>query len=227
MDTLKGGDGSFFRFDKERMKVAAGKGTTVQFMRFPGEFALHRSLSNDRPAQFGPNDFKRWYNLIQRAEFRDELFEHGVVRGKYESIFDPNIIVTQQNEGKESYREWLQKAVSGGYSFPPPERWATTFAKDLGCDIAADQARTLAADLSAAYEFRNYDFNAAAANKSYRWDKKDSDWVDGQQLIYLADSELYFVTEEAKIRTKCAASPQSSRVLILPEFVRDDLGIKL
>jgi hypothetical protein len=128
MDTLKGGDGSFFRFDKQRMKVAAGKGT-VQFMRFPGKFALQRSLGIDWPAQFGPNDFKRWFNLIQRAEFRAELFEHGVARGKYESIFDPNKIVTQQDEGKKSYREWLQKAVNGGYSFPPPERWATTFAE--------------------------------------------------------------------------------------------------
>lgn len=226
MDTLKGGDGSFFRFDKDRMRVAAGKGT-VQFMHFPGEFALQRSLSIARPAHFGPDDFKRWYKLIQRAAFRAELFELGVVRGKYESIFAPNMIVTQQNEGKESYREWLQKAVSGCYSFPPAERWATTFAKELGCDITADQPRTLAADLSAAYEFRKYDFNAAAANKSYRWDKKDSDWVDGQQLIYLADPELYFLTEETKIRTKCAASPQSSRVLILADFVRNQLGIEL
>ena len=119
MDTLKGGDGSFFDFDKQRLRVTAGRGP-VQFMRFPGEFALQRSLGIDRPSAFGPNDFKRWYNLIQKATFRAELFEYGVVRGKYESIFDPNVIVTQQNEGKESYREWLQKAVSGGYAFPPP-----------------------------------------------------------------------------------------------------------
>jgi hypothetical protein len=123
-------------------------------MPFPGEFALRRSRNIDRPAQFGPNDFKMLVHLIQARRIPRQPFENGDVRGKYESISDPDMIVTQKNEGKESYREWPQKAVSGGYSFPPPERpppecWATTFAKGLGCDITAHQARTLAGDLSA------------------------------------------------------------------------------
>jgi hypothetical protein len=223
MDTLKGGDGSFFEGDRKRLSITGGRGQ-VQFMRFPGEFALKQSLGIERPAAFGPADFKRWYKLIQRARDRSELFERGVPRGRYVITFDPSMIEVQQEAGKKTYREWLQKAVTGGYAFPPPNRWASMFAKDLGYEITPEQAAKLADDLSAAYEFRNSDFNTAASNKTYRWEKRDSDWVDGQQLIYLCDPTAHLLTDEVKIKTKCAASPQSKRVLILSEFLATILG---
>lgn len=226
MDTLKGGDGSFFESDRRRLRITAGR-ASVQFMHFPGEFALKQSLAIERPAAFGPADFKRWYNLIRKARDRGELFERGVQRGECAITFDPGVIEVQQEAGKKTYREWLQKAVTGGYAFPPPERWAPMFARDLGCQITPEQAAKFARDLSAAYEFRNSDFNVAACNKTYRCENRDSDWVDGQQLIYLCDPTAHFLTDEVKIKTKCAASPQSKRVLILSEFVRNDLGMRL
>lgn len=227
MDTLKGGDGSFFEADRRRLRITAGRRAAVQFMHLPGEFALQRSLGTQRPAAFGPADFKRWYNVIQSAGNRSQLFERGVPRREYVMVFDPSVIEVQQEAGKTTYREWLQKAVTGTYAFSPPGGWALNFARDLGCEITLEQAAKLAEDLSAAYEFRKYDFNAAAQNRTYRWEKRGSDWVDGQQLIYLCDPSAHFLTDEAKIKTKCAASPQSKRVLLLSEFIRNDLGMQL
>ncbi len=224
MDTLKGGDGSFFELDRQRLRITAGE--WISFLPFPGEFALRRALGIERPALFGPNDFKRWYRVIQAAKSRRELFEGGVPRRNQILTFDPRMIETQQRAGKDFYQNWLRKAVTGGYRFPPPERWALRFAKDLGCDISPDQARVLADHLTAVYQFRRSDFETAAANKSYRWDKRDSDWVDGQQLTYLADGEMHMLTDEQKIKKKCRASSQSERIFILSEFVRDQLALQ-
>lgn len=226
MDTLKGGTGEYFDIDKRRLKIMAGKEGDGYFLPFPGEFALRKSLGLSVPATFSPNAFKRWYRLITSASTRYELFEAGIKRGDKTTTFDPDVIVQQQKAGKQSYREWLQTAVTGAYAFPPPERWAMAFAKELGYDISSEQATTLASDLSAAYEFRKSIFTSASANKNFNSDKRDGDWVDGQQLIYLCDPTIHIVTEESSIREKCSDSPQRHRVLILKEFIKD-LGVSV
>lgn len=55
-----------------------------------------------------------WYNLIQRAWDRSELFRSGVSRGRYVITFDLCVIEVPQEASKKTCREWLKKAVTGG-----------------------------------------------------------------------------------------------------------------
>jgi hypothetical protein len=53
----------------------------------------------------------------------------------------------------------------------------------------------------------------ARNDKRYDFFKHSSDLVDGQQLAYLADPVMHFVSNDRKLRSRIANSPQSSRVL--------------
>jgi hypothetical protein len=62
----------------------------------------------------------------------------------------------------------------------------------------------------------------ARNDQRYDFFKHSSDLVDGQQLAYLADPDMHFVSNDRKLRSRIAGSPQSSRVVSwrdLPKLV--------
>lgn len=50
--------------------------------------------------------------------------------------------------------------------------------------------------------------------------KRAGDWVDAQQLIYLSDSKVHFVTADNFIKEWASASKQSDRIFNLSEFIK-------
>jgi hypothetical protein len=217
MRTFKGGSGEFFHEDRKRLGVMAGWTEYPVFLSLPGEFGIKASLGLNAPARFGRDEFRRIYKLFLAATSRHRLFETGVPKGNRIVKFDPGIIERQHLAGRASHRSWLKDVLSGEYKYPPPDRWAVAFAKVHKLDLSVEQADTLATDLSA---FEKTLFEAAAKNSNYQPDGHDGDWVDGQQLIYLCDPNIHFLTDDKSIKAKCAKSQQCHRVLLLPEFVR-------
>jgi hypothetical protein len=71
--------------------------------------------------------------------------------------------------------------------------------------------------MSAAFEYERTNFNIAANNPNLNIGKRDSDWGDFQQLFYLCDPTLHMLTDDEDIRTKCKASEQSRRIILLKE----------
>src|SRR5207253_18389 len=49
-------------------------------------------------------------------------------------------------------------------------------------------------------------------DKFYDFSKHASDLVDGQQLAYLADASMHFITSDKKLKAHIAESAQSARV---------------
>jgi len=49
--------------------------------------------------------------------------------------------------------------------------------------------------------------------------KNETDWMDMNQLFYLADSSVYFLTDDERIRKRCDDSPQAVRIELLEEFL--------
>jgi hypothetical protein len=210
------GDGSHFQSDQTKVRVMAGTDRPV-FLPFCGEFSLEKTLGIVRPARFTSSNFTKWYDLVTSATSRTQFF----------TVWNQELFVEQHRVGKDSYREWLKDCATGEYAdFTPPERWAENHAKQLGYDITPEQATRLSDGLSATYYFRKADFAKANKNATFKWDRpeREADWVDGQQLLYLCDPSIHMLTDESGIKRKCFPSPQSDRVLILSEFVRD-LGV--
>ena len=59
---------------------------------------------------------------------------------------------------------------------------------------------------------------------AYKFENKPQDWIDNQQLMYLADPDLTFVTADRGLIAKLSKSLDRHRVLKFTEFREDYLG---
>lgn len=93
----------------------------------------------------------------------------------------------------------------------PPEIWtAMVFA--LHGLRASPQALVEAFDrLSALYEFE-MNCRKMVRNSNFDVRKNLSDHVDAQQLAYLCDPEVIFITADSDFKTRTARSKQSGRI---------------
>jgi hypothetical protein len=226
LDAIKGGDGSHFESDRDRLRLMAGDGRP-SFVQFPGAFVLGKILGM-RPAaaisRFGPSSFAKWFRLVLLARDRDELFRGVRVPGQRKRrlwTFDPNVISEQQASGKAAHRAFLEKVRSGTITIPGRDSWAFGIAHMLGCSINQQQAVHLGAALDAAYEYEKA-LGTIVARGRYNFDKHDGDWVDSQQLFYLCDREVFLLTDDAGLQQRVANSSQGDRVLLLPTFLEEN-----
>ena len=90
-------------------------------------------------------------------------------------------------------------------------------AHDMGRELSIGQAQKLASALDAAYEYEKH-LCEIAKNGMFNFDNHGGDWIDLQQLFYLADPNVYFLTEDKDIRQRCGSSLQSNRILLLKEI---------
>jgi hypothetical protein len=71
--------------------------------------------------------------------------------------------------------------------------------------------------LDAAYHYDQFLWELAEKHK-YDFASHDSDWIDEQQLFYLADPAILFITSDTKIRLRTSKSKQADRVLSFEEL---------
>ena len=72
--------------------------------------------------------------------------------------------------------------------------------------------------LDAAYRFDATIWRHAEDPK-YNIAKHSNELVDAHQLYYLADSDVYLLTSDARLRNRVATSSQADRILMLNTFV--------
>src|SRR5579872_2341872 len=77
LDTIKGGTGSFFETDKERLRLMTGTGQ-LSMLAFPATLALRKVLGLKTADVFGPTDFARWLRVVLHAKSRAELLQGDV-----------------------------------------------------------------------------------------------------------------------------------------------------
>ncbi len=63
-----------------------------------------------------------------------------------------------------------------------------------------------------------------ARNQNYVVSRHTSDLIDGQQLIYLFDESVIFVTQDRNLREAAKATPQSNRVISFNELLQQCRG---
>ncbi len=224
LDAIKGGDGTHFESDQERLRLMAGTGSPT-FLGLPGAFALSKVLGI-RPAntpsvsKLGHVDFQNWFRLALRAKSRDEMLRSGVHRPlearRFVWVFDPAIITRQQQAAKAFHQKLLEDASKR--QTPPPDIWAAGIALALGRKIQQSQAALLANRLDAAYQYRKA-LCAVVAQGSYNFQRHEGDWNDYQQLFYLSDPTILLLTDDAGLRKRVGKSSQKDRILDLRDFL--------
>ncbi len=103
---------------------------------------------------------------------------------------------------------------------PPPNLYATFI---LAFDVHAPQSdgnvARISRALNAAYCHLAH-IHHESTKGAYKFETKLQDWIDNQQLMYLADPAFTFVTADKKLIAKLGKSLDRDRVLEFEEFVK-------
>jgi hypothetical protein len=221
LEAIRGGDGSHFEADRDRLRLISGGGKPV-FLRFPGAFVVWNILGlESKVTKVAPKDFAKWFRLILRAKSRNQMV-HGLVDDPLSSRisyrFDPEKIRTQQVAGEAAHRTLLEEIGEAGEIEVPGPSWAAGIARAVGHQVSGEQAKRLLVGLDAAFRYRN-ELRRLVCTGPYNFDKHRGDWVDWQQLFYLCDPNIHLLTDDDGIRNRVGKSTQLNRILLLREFL--------
>jgi hypothetical protein len=101
---------------------------------------------------------------------------------------------------------------------PPRERYAEFILHfDLRGEPTSENIRRVTAALDAAYRHLAH-VHHEGTKSNYRFDNHPQDWIDNQQLMYLADPDYTFVTLDGRLVAKLEKSTQRARVQGFNEF---------
>ena len=108
--------------------------------------------------------------------------------------------------------------------------WLSVLARGLGIDPSRFLAADVAEALSAYHEFERQRLLVAAQDPMYNFEKSANDILDAQQLVYLADSRLSFLTGDRGYLRRIKKSQQKTRIHLLgrrPLNTADDVDAVL
>jgi hypothetical protein len=200
-----------FQNDQKKFRVCTCGDRYARYMGLAADFAISQILGVTVPDRIEPTYFRRHVKAMLKAGTQAEFFK----------TFEHDKHEQRHAMGVSIYREWLTKAKSSQYRFPTPERWGVSFWEVYGVPISEAQGALLAENLSALYAYQKAAFEIADANPNLNTQKRDSDWSDAQQLVYLSEPDMHLLTDDAELKQRASASKQSDRILILSDFIRD------
>lgn len=213
-----------FEIRKERIRVMTGNRRPV-FLDFPAQFVLRSALGMDEGpvnpplGALGPKDFSLWHRVVMKAKSRADLQNADVVLPLHRERlgFDVDLVDKYQKAGKNFHRLSLERIRDGKSTLGSPVGWAAMIAHQMNRRLTLEKAVQFASALDGAYEYEKA-LCGAVRGSNYNFEKHDGDWIDMQQLFYLADPNVWFLTEDENIRQRCRMSDKSKRILLLKEI---------
>lgn len=217
---VNGGD-EYFNENRRSLQIMAGKGKP-RFLPFGVTFALKHVLGVDSTiTPLSAGEFQSSFETVLRADDKQTLLD-GRVKHPFSSKnfgFRKHLIDKPLTEGAEHNVKLFEQYRELGRPDQTPLEWARELAAENGdCRLTEAQALKLGEALDGAYEYDKYLWHRARREK-YDFAGHPGDWVDQQQLLYLCDKRMHFLTTERAIRDNCAKSSQSSRILLLHDVL--------
>jgi len=135
--------------------------------------------------------------------------------------FDLDAFAKDEDEPQKEHADLLQGVREGRINMPEPTKCAAWLLVQNDLKPYTRQCKKLVVALDAAYRF-SCALGKMAQNGRYDFRARGhaSDWGDVLQLHYLCDGSMHFLTFDSDFRNRTKGSPQSSRILQYPEFVR-------
>jgi hypothetical protein len=191
-----------------------------KFLRLPGQFLLVDILGEKpRKLDFEPSQIELIAEAVYWAASKMHL-EQGLVRipGKNFDGKSFGLRLAEIEEGimagKKAHVETLEDLRAGDLHRSTPETFAAGILKRLGNEAKPSDCVRLANVVGAAYKFSG-SLWGYAEGKKYNLEKHSSDWVDCQQLYYLAEDQTYFVTNDPDFRVRTPETVQRKRIWTL------------
>jgi len=220
------GPDDYFDRNKGSLRVlyAPSKRT---FLPYPSVFALRTVLGIKSAARAYPAGMteeklgERMLKAVLDSPSKTHLKKGIPVRNNRRQMqsFDLDRFDTHENTPQNEHANLLQGIRDGGIEMPVPKQWAASILHQHGETPYTDRCEKLASGLDAAFRFTCV-LSGMAKDRGYDFKAHASDWGDTLQLFYLSDESMYFLTWDKDFISRTKGSPQSSRILYYPEFVR-------
>lgn len=191
-----------------------------RFLRLPGQFLLVDILG-EQPSKldFEPKQIDLIAQAVSWAESKSAL-ERGLARIPGED-FEARSFGLRLAEieggilaGKKGHIDSLEQLRSGELHRSTPDIFVEGILARLGRSAQPVSSSRLVGAVEAAYKYSE-SLWSFAEGKKYNLEKHASDWIDVQQLYYLADDETYFVTNDPDFRVRTKGAKQRNRIWTL------------
>jgi len=236
-------EGKHFPDHQERFRVAIGSKVVgrrdlvypleyvmedAEFLDYPLSFALTQRAQISRVGTgSGTQRYREYTGVLLAAERLDDLKNgvewppnpQGIIRPVTERRFLKCDAVEEDLKwGKYFHREPLDAAKAADLYFDDRLSWVKNLGLAYGVEMSDEQVAAMASALDAVYCYEETVWTMSRKG-NFKPAKNTNDWIDMNQLFYLADPLLEFVTRDSTIRKRCSTSRQSQRVVLLTEVL--------
>ncbi|HWH59163.1 MAG TPA: hypothetical protein VN682_16160 [Terriglobales bacterium] len=222
-------EGDEARFDQNRKRLMLLTSPSgCRLLPMPGQFIRNKvfGLPTCRP-EYSPERLQQsWIPIIKAARTKADLSSGDVVMASLPRGIDLTfgidlpVLRRYMNDGKALWCEELRLAKEGEKAMPPADLHAKFILRyDVFASETEQNIKLCERALDAAY-CHLARIHLDCTRGEYRFERNDQDWIDNQQLMYLADPELTFVTSDKRLIAKLGKSVDRNRVLEFTEFAR-------
>ena len=217
-------DPNFFEVHKDRIQVAIGArwADSAKVLDGPFVYALEHGARLKGPkAGIQKEKYSKLVKIVLGARSLSQLLKEGVdlpqsVRRRW--LLQCGDIDQDLETGKQFYARRLNAVKVEKWNFDQQRDWTIDMCRYQGVTLMQPQEDGMIKALDAVYRYQEKVWRMSDGN--FKPEKNVNDWLDYNQLFYLADPLMHFFTEERKIKVRCEQSEQSQRILILDEFLK-------
>jgi hypothetical protein len=210
--------GKYFAQCQKQLRCLYPRGRRKRFFDFPRFYSARTIFGIEIPRSRSlETDFGFSVELALWAESRAGL--DGVIPLPFMLTGGARLKHANFAKEVEAIRDRYKRAfgsLRGKKKFGiPPMKWMKPALDQMGLNVESSGETFLAA-MSACYQF-DCCLVDAARNKNYDLDKNISDLIDAQQLAYLCDPTVIFITNDSDHRIRLRGNAQASRILTFAE----------
>jgi len=214
---LHTGQPEFFNQNREALRVLypAGKKKVLPVLKVFVPFQLFGERRAPGPAT--PN-LDLWIRMVLKSKDRASL-ESGQMKvgaGRRKLGLDLGNVNKQMRDIENGYATYFRRFVDAEVPDLTRELWVDFVLKEYDEEFRLNHRDLVAVRTDAAYHF-SVTLWRLAKDPRYNIHRYKSELVDAQQLYYLCDENLVFLTSDSRLKNKILMSTQANRVLTLDE----------
>jgi hypothetical protein len=222
---LAGADDKHFHNNQAQFQTLRGTGRP-SILSFPERFAIKRALQIDIGQEFHPpEECERYIRLVLKARSRLEIETGKIVLSPLQRKQGTGMRLDDMRDARlaivKDHIELLHRVRSGAQAVPSPLDWARSILYKSGAPVTDAGAAKFLDAADAVYHYDKWLWKQTPG--TYRFDSREheGDLMDSEQLYYLADPGMIFLTEDRRIKQRIAYSSKLNQVLLFRNFISE------
>jgi hypothetical protein len=211
---------------QERIRIAVGSSSlkSANVLNYPLAIALRCGAQIQRQEDSrGLRRLRDYVEAVFRSRSLHQLKMTGVrfPDSPFLRTLKCSLVEEDLRVGKAWYSGPLNDAKANDLPLETASAWARKLGQFYSVTLDDQQVQGLTSALDAAYEYQKAVWTMSRTG-SFKPENNENDWIDMNQLFYLAEPMTVFITEDRKIKERCLSSHQASRIVLLPDLLAQE-----